>query len=201
MKHLNRIWIFAKVSSAVLALAIISQSCTNEISDVDELTAKVNADRDIGENITIYYSDSARLRLILESPYMERLNNPSEPNEIFKGGVKLSFINSEKTEAGWLFCDELIRKPRQKIMIAKGNAMVINTDGEKLQSPEIIFEENTKKIHSEKFVRITRPLLGDTLYGIGFQTDDKFKELEIKRKVQGKLNTDKINRAIDSGNP
>jgi hypothetical protein len=43
-------------------------------------------------------------------------------------------------------------------------------------------------METEKFIRITRPLDGDTLFGIGFVADQNFKRLEIKRRMQGKIN-------------
>ena len=72
-------------------------------------------------------------------------------------------------------------------MTVRGNVRFYNSVEDKLQTSELIWDENLKKIYTEKFIRITRPVMGDTIYGIGFETDQNFKRIEIKQKIKGKL--------------
>lgn len=72
-------------------------------------------------------------------------------------------------------------------MTVRGNVQFYNLRNDKLQTSELIYDENLKKIYTEKFIRITRPSLGDTIYGIGFETDQNFNRIEIKQKIKGKL--------------
>ena len=174
----------------LLILVVILASCANDPLEVERLTSKAETSKDIGENVRIIYSDSAQVRVILESPIMEKYNSQSESKEVFKGGVKISFLNSNKEVNAWLTADEVIREPRLNRLIALGNVIIENEDMDKMQSAEIVFEEGTKKIYSNKFVKITRPSKADTIYGLGFTTDRDFKRFEIKKRVKGKMNPD-----------
>lgn len=165
-------------------------SCTNDLDEVEKLTSRVQPTKDIGENVKIIYSDSAQVRLILESPILEKFNSHSESKEVYKGGVKISFLNRNKEVTAWLTADEVIREPRQNRLKAVGNVVIENTAMDKMQTSEIIYEEGTKKIYSNKFIRITRPSKADTIYGLGFMTDREFKRFEIKKRVKGKMSPD-----------
>lgn len=165
-------------------------SCTNDLDEVEKLTSRIQPTKDIGENVKIIYSDSAQVRIIMESPLLEKFNSQSESKEVYKGGVRISFLNRNKEVTAWLTADEVIREPRHNRLTAVGNVVIENTEMDKMQTSEIIYEEGTKKIYSNKFVRITRPSKADTIYGLGFMTDREFKRFEIKKRVKGKMNPD-----------
>ena len=180
----------------VLVLCFLT-SCTNDAKEVAALTTKADASKDIGTNIRITYSDSASIKAILECPLLEKHNDVNNPIEVFKEGVKISFLDANKRVNSWLEADEMIRDARKKKMTARGNVRFYNTEQEKLQTAELIWDEASKKIYTEKFIKITRPIKGDTIYGIGFVTDQDFKIIEVKRRIQGKVQADMMQDAIN----
>jgi LPS export ABC transporter protein LptC len=142
------------------------------------------------------YSDSSIIQVYLESPVLEKHNNTSEPKEVFPKGLKITFMDSEGKPSAWLHADHAVRKTNIGKMIAKGNVVFYNTQLDKLETSELIWDENQRKLTTEKFVKVSRPASRDTTYGFGMETDEKFETIVIKRKIQSKLDASKLNKAF-----
>jgi LPS export ABC transporter protein LptC len=162
-------------------------SCSNDIGEVNAITSGVNTSIDIGKNVVMTYSDSAETKVIIEGATLEKYNSINNPKEIFPDGVKVTFLNSNRKPGSWLTAETAIRDPKAKKVYVRGNVNFYNSDKDKLQSHELIWDEKEGRIYTEKFVKITRPIQGDTLYGLGFETDEEFKKITIKRRNQGKM--------------
>ena len=171
----------------LLFLLFITFSCTNDIEEVKAITQKYDLTKDVGENVKIIYSDSASVRLIIEAPILERYYDINDPRDVFPKGIFISFLNEFKTPTSWLKADMAIRSQKNQTMTAKGNVVFYNRENDKLQTSELIWDERQKKIYTEKFIRIAQPSSGDTIYGIGFETDQNFRRIEIKKKIKAKL--------------
>lgn len=172
-------------------------SCVNNIEDVDALTTQINNPKiDLGNEITITYSDSSIIQVYLESPVLEKHNNTSEPKEVFPEGLKITFMDSDGKPSAWLLADHAVRKTNLGKMTAKGNVVFYNAQLDKLETSELIWDENLRKLTTEKFVKVSRPASRDTTYGFGMETDEKFETIIIKRKIQSKLDASKLNKAF-----
>ncbi|MBK8051862.1 MAG: LPS export ABC transporter periplasmic protein LptC [Saprospiraceae bacterium] len=66
-----------------------------------------------------------------------------------------------------------------------------------METSELIFDEIERIVYTEKLVRITNPIKGDTTYGFGFKANQDFTRFEIKKKVQGKINVSEIVPVLD----
>lgn len=174
----------------ILSTIVFALSCTNDLDQVDALVNEVNTSIDIGKDVSISYSDSARVKVIIEGPTLLKHNAVNNPIEEFPDGVTVSFLNSNGKPGSWLTAETAIRDPKKKKVFARGNVNFYNDKNDKLQSHELIWDEKDGRIYTDKFVKITRPMQGDTLYGIGFETDQDFKKITIKRRNQGMMNVD-----------
>lgn len=170
-----------------IGCALIFQSCTNDLDEVKAITQTYDVSKDVGEKVKIIYSDSALVKLTIEAPVIERYNDINDPKDVFPKGILITFLDINRKPESWLTAEEAIREPKKRKMTVRGNVRFYNTAEDKLQTSELIWDENLKKIYTEKFIRITRPVMGDTIYGIGFETDQNFKRIEIKQKIKGKL--------------
>lgn len=179
-RWLNRCWIF-------VLPAILLYACTTNLSEVKAITKEYDVSKDIGEKIKIIYSDSALVKMTIDAPVIERYNDLADPKDVFPKGILISFLGYNRKPESWLTASEAIREPKKRKMTVRGNVQFYNLRNDKLQTSELIYDENLKKIYTEKFIRITRPSLGDTIYGIGFETDQNFNRIEIKQKIKGKL--------------
>jgi hypothetical protein len=62
--------------------------------------------------------------------------------------------------------------------------VVINKEGEVLNTDQLFWDERLKIIYSNAFVKITRP--NEVIMGEGFEADETFSRWKIK-KIQGTI--------------
>lgn len=178
--------------------AVISSGCNNnigEINDVVEATHK--ADTEWGKNIRIVYSDSAVVRLVIHAPIMERTIEHGNNKDIFPKGILIEFMNDNKVVYSWLKAESAIREDRTQKIFARGNVIFYNNKNEKMETPELVWDEKDRKVYTDKLVRITQAEKGDTTYGFGFTANQEFTRFEIRKKVQGKINVRDFFRTIE----
>jgi lipopolysaccharide assembly outer membrane protein LptD (OstA) len=73
-------------------------------------------------------------------------------------------------------------------MKAVGNVFLVNSKGEQLNAEELIWDQNKKKIYSDKFVKVTTE--DEIMFGNGFESNEDFSEYKVK-KLTGQLKIDK----------
>ncbi len=172
-----------------LIFILMSISCSTKVGDVDAfLDDKFNANLEEGTNVRIIYSDSAKIKLIVNAPSLLRYNEEGSTSDVFPKGIMIEFVNDENQTDSWLKAESAIRESRTKKITARGNVIFYNARNEKLETPELIFDEQQRIVYTDKLIRISQAEKGDTTYGFGFRANQSFTVFEIKQKVQGKLN-------------
>jgi len=162
-------------------------SCNSSTKQVDELFTKKQAPIEKGANIRMIYSDSADVVLLLESPVFVSKNKDNKKTIEYPEGIKISFLNNNDEPMSWLIADKAVNKIKDKKFIVRENVKLFNTKNDKLETSELIWDEKKEILSTEKFVKITQPSKGDTLYGYGFVSNKEFTEFEIKKKLFGKI--------------
>ncbi|MBK9735437.1 MAG: LPS export ABC transporter periplasmic protein LptC [Saprospiraceae bacterium] len=173
-------------------------SCSNNVEEIDSLLAEdlqTNIER--GKNIRIIYSDSAVAKVIINAPVLERYISYNERKDVFPKGILVEFLDANKKVYSWLKADKAIREDRTSKVTAKGNVIFYNEKNEKLESAELIWDEKERIVYTEKLIRITQAEKGDTTYGFGSKANQDLSRIEIKRKVQGKINVSDFVTAIN----
>lgn len=180
--------LFKYVVAVLLCIQYLA--CSNEIKEIDSfINERIRTQVETGKNIRIIYSDSALVRVIVHAPVMERYTSFTEPKDEFPKGILVEFLDGNKKVFSWLKADMAVRDELKKKIIAKGNVEFYNDKQEKLETPELIWDEQEKIIYTDKLVRITQAEKGDTTYGFGFRANQDLSRFEIRKKVQGKVNT------------
>ncbi len=182
----------------LMTIGLSFMSCSNEVEEINQLLAEdlqTNVER--GKNIRIFYSDSASVKVIINAPVLERYNAYNDSKDVFPKGILIEFLNDQKVVDSWLKADNAVREARTSKVTAKGNVIFYNAKNEKLETPELIWDEKERIVYTEKIVRITQAEKGDTTYGFGFKANQDFSRIEIKKKVQGKMNVSDFVGLID----
>jgi LPS export ABC transporter protein LptC len=129
------------------------------------------------EDCEIIYSDSAQVRVILNAKELNRYTYDESYLE-FTNGVRMQFFNSGGKKESELVSDYAKLNEESNLMIAKNNVKIRNVDGDLLESDELIWNQETKEIYSEKFVKITTEY--EVIYGNGFVSNQNFTKYMIK---------------------
>lgn len=137
------------------------------------------------ENVEIRYQDSGVLKAIIYAPIMERFNSKRKPYTLMKQGVKGSFYGADGTVENSLKANHAISYEKEKIIEVKENVQLTNNKGDQLNTEKLTWNQNTQKIYSDQFVKITTA--DKIIYGTGFESDQSFSHYKIF-KVKGTVN-------------
>jgi LPS export ABC transporter protein LptC len=171
---------------SIIALVVIMLfSCENDMAVVHEMTKRDTLPVVTSHNINVHYSEKGRTQFIMEAPVAAFYTGHDQYQE-FTEGFHVTFYDSLMNVKSELSADYGINYDRKKIMEARYNVVVINYEkNEKLNTEHLVWDQNTKKIFSNVFVRISTP--GDILYGEnGFEADESFDNWVI-RKTSGEF--------------
>lgn len=174
----------------VLCTAVLS-SCENDIEKITLITGKQELPVESSENLTILYSDSARVKVKITTPKLTRIASENPVTELPKG-MLVEFYDSDMKISSTLQARYALRKDLESIMEAKNDVVVVNAKGEKLNTEHLIWNEKTSKIYSDKFVKITTP--DKIIYGNGFEANQDFTSYKIFN-IKGTITINKDERA------
>ena len=166
--------------------AILLISCSGEGKAEDDGSREKLITQQ-SDTLTIISSDNGVKSYRFYAPLMERYEFAKEPYMEFRRGVNVVTYDSLQQVKSTLVADYAIYFENQKLWEAKGDVKTTNDQGHVLETQQLFWNQTTKKIYSNIDSRITQGQ--DVLVGIGFESDEDFKEWEFRRP-RGKLAVD-----------
>ena len=171
-----------KYTLLVLSLYFLLASCEkNDLKKVAGFTGKDTIPSQIANDITVIYSDSAKVKARLTSPKMIQYITGDQNTEM-PIGLKVLFYNDSLKAVSSLRADYGIRYPAKYLIKVTGNVVVSNTKGDTLHTEELFWDENRNIIYSNTFVKVKQP--DKVILAEGFNSDVNFLHYTFK-KVRG----------------
>jgi LPS export ABC transporter protein LptC len=164
---------------SLLTTGILLFSCQNKREDIMALgEPKLEASQK-GKGITMIYTDSAKLKMVLKADRMLTYDrNVKEPFTLMPNGLMMGFYNSNEKLEATLRANYGVNYPQRKRMEVKYNVVVVNKNGETLNTEHLIWDETTKRIYSDAFVKITTGK--EIIMGKGFESNEDLTQYQIK---------------------
>lgn len=154
-------------------------SCTNDLKDVAALPVSKKSPSRIGDSVTLLYTDSAKLKIILKANRMLMFDqNVSEPFTVMPKGVFINIMDEDEKPATTLKAGFGVRFQNTRRMEARHAVEVVNIKGEKLETERLVWDENTKRIYTDAFVKITTAT--QVIMGNGLESNQDFTKYELK---------------------
>lgn len=161
---------------ALLVSMLLVGACENDINKIKELSAKESEKPEQRtEKVDVMYSDSAKVKIRLEAPLLIEYNDTAKnaiPYQVTPKGVKITFYNTDKTQAAVMVADSAIQYPTKKITKFYKNVVGTFSTGETLKTEELIWDQDKKIIYSKKYV-IINFTDGGFKDGVNFMSDEK----------------------------
>jgi LPS export ABC transporter protein LptC len=161
---MHKVW----MQVLVTVLAIMCISCGGDLKDPDKEQKYAGP---LIENIDVVtiYSDSAKVLVKLRAPVQQEFESG---DAIFPKGFYIEFYENEKISSTLKAnYGELNR--RNNLYVARGNVVMKNIEKkESLETEELFWNQNTDRVYTDKFVKITTP--ERVLMGQGLETNQKF---------------------------
>jgi LPS export ABC transporter protein LptC len=178
----------AAKSKLILLLIAIGGfvSCENDIEVVQSFADPAKVPDATFENFETLYYDSVKLTAKVQSRLLLRYSQErvKEPYMEFPKGIFVQLYDSLKNVKAEVRSKYAIFNEKQKIWEARKDVIVISTDGKKLNTEQLFWDQNKKIIYSNKFCRVTTP--SASLTGNKFTATEDFSSYELT-DVKGPL--------------
>jgi LPS export ABC transporter protein LptC len=86
-----------------------------------------------------------------------------------------------------------IREQEKGLVTVRDSVVLTTIEQEKLETEELIWDEKTEKIHTEKFVKVTKP--GEVIYGFGLEANQDFSHWKIT-VPKGTIKAEQLDQAV-----
>lgn len=164
-------------------------SCTEAELNLQALEKSEEVVVQRAEEVEILYSDSAQILVRITGPVLLDYLDKLEPKTEFPEGVKVDFFKDGRTVNSILTAKYGIRYPKENRTIVRDSVVFKTVDGERLETEELVWDENEAKVYSNKFCRIYKK--DEIIQGYGFESNESFTQSKIK-KVTGRIAVDPI---------
>ena len=154
-------------------------SCQNDIEQVRKLTKDEDFPLRVQYDVHYEYSDSARKNFDLQAPEVADFSQEEPPYIEFPQGIEVVFYDKQGKQEAFLEANYAKYLPKDNRWNARGNVIVVNSKKEELNSEELMWNQKTGKIYSDKFVKIITE--ESILSGDGFEADQNFEKWTIKK--------------------
>jgi len=169
---------------SLISLITLLSSCENDMSTVKKIASQKEASVETGSDVEALYSDFGKVRAKLNAPVMNHVDDAKNPYTELPAGLHLVFYSDSLHIQSTLTAGYGISYDKSDEMIARNNVVVTNIYGEKLETEELVWNQKTEKISSDKFVKITTK--DEIIFGDGFVSNEDISDYKIK-KIRGTL--------------
>lgn len=161
----------------ILLISIVAMLCFSSCFKDQSHDTVVNYEGPFVEldNVETFYSDSAVLRMKLKAPKQLELQNG---NREFPNGLYIEFYDEGGIKSSTLTSNSGTYKKEENIYVVRGNVIIVNLEEKKrLNTEELFWNPETKKVNTNKFIRIESP--EEILTGTGLDATQDFSSYTI----------------------
>lgn len=175
------------VALPFLGSAILLFSCQASSTQSSEPISEPipeNMMTEYSENLSIVMSENGLKSYHFETPLMEGYTLARDPYREFRKGVKITMFEEDSTsrDAATLTANYAIFYENRKLWEAKGDVVVIQTNGRRLYTQQLFWNQVTHRIYSNVDSRIVD---GDEMTDCeGFESDEEMTQWKY-RKLKG----------------
>lgn len=158
--------------TVIIAVLAGLTGCENDLKDLKKISA-YEATKPVQRytKVDVIWSDSAKVKAHMTSPLMLDYTKVAKPYTEMPKGVTVTFYDADLHQTCTITSEYAIRRVAEKIIELRKNVVGTNVKGETFKSDELIWDENTRQIHSDKPVHV-QMTDGSILDGLNFVSDE-----------------------------
>jgi LPS export ABC transporter protein LptC len=153
-------------------------SCKNSLEEVNSLPVRDTAPIETGIDMEVIYSDSAQIKALMKAPLYKRYEGDNPYFEMPRG-LTVYFYDSLMQVKTKLTARYAIKYDKKNVMEVRNDVVVVNQKGERLNTEHLVWDEKTRRIYSDVFVKITES--DKVVYGEGLDAPESFERWTIKK--------------------
>lgn len=179
-----------RVAARALSLGIpallwagMSVSCKNDLDKVAAVDLPEAVPDRVTEGAEYFYSDSGVVRNRLRAGRISEWTAEPKRTELSEG-LELLFYDATGQPGSTLSARRGTILPGEKRMEVYEEVVFINTRGERLETEQLLWDQDSARIHTDKAVRVQRG--NDVIHGQGLDAAEDFSRYRIRR-ITGEL--------------
>lgn len=143
------------------------------------------------EHLSVIMTKNGRRSYIFKAPLVEGYTLAKEPYREFRKGVEITTYQDDSltTVDAVLTANYAIYYENRELWEAKGDVVVVKSDGKTLYTQQLFWNAKTKRIYSNVDTKIVQNDSRNVFQGEGFESDEEFKEWRFRR-FTGKMDVD-----------
>lgn len=166
------------MASVLVILAILFFSCGQKgISEGTETLPREQEAALITDTISTLISDSGITRYRIEAPHWMVYDRTEPPYQEFPDGIYMEQFDQDLTVKAQLKADYAHYDETAQIWTLRGNVHALNRKGEQFDSPEMKWNQKTKRVYSDTTIHITREK--SIITGVGFDSNEEMTQYTI----------------------
>lgn len=166
-----------------LLLVVLCCGCKNDLDRVKAVEVAPNGPDRITTEAEYLYSDSGIVRNRLRAGTILQFTG-EEPHTELRDGVELTFFDEQGHSGARLTARRGHIDPDNHRMEVEEKVVFINIRGEKLETEQLIWSQDSNRVYTDRPVKITRER--DIIYGQGLDAAQDFSRYTI-RHITGSL--------------
>ena len=157
-------------------MAVLLLSCHSKVEDSSRPDSIELTENEIWNPVIILSREEDKI----VDARSEKLYKKTNADALLVGNVEVDFFNDEGQHISILYSDSARINEQNNNLRANGNVYVVSDSGYTLTTREILWDNRYKMIVAEDSVMFTTTA-GDTLYGVGFESDMDLEQWRIFR--------------------
>lgn len=158
-------------------------SCENDIEKAMLVAKEERAPIRSGKNVELIYSEKAHVKIKVTAPLMKEYEGDDHYQEM-EEGIHVVFYDSLMNKNSTLTSKYAIHRMEEKKMEVENDVVIVNAKGEQLNTEHLIWLQESEKIYTDSFVKITT---GDEIImGDGLEANQDFSKWRI-HKIRGTI--------------
>lgn len=128
-------------------------------------------------DVSTYVSDSGYTRYHITAPLWIMYEEADTPHWTFPNGMYLEKFDDDMNPNATFRADSATYLSARKLWRFDGNVNMRNTDGDRFATPQLFWDQNTRRVYSDSFMHIERA--ERIIEGYGFESNEAMTEYTI----------------------
>jgi len=177
----------------VAACWLLLLACDSSKEEKRQVFTENDVAIEVGREVEILYSDSAIVRVRVTGAVLHNFTGRDNPRQEFPAGVRIDFLEPNLSIKSTLTAKTAVRYQEKSRIIARDSVVLVTVKQEKLETEELIWDEKTAKVYTEKFVKVTKP--GEIIYGYGLEAEQDFSYWKIT-VPKGRIKVEQLDEVL-----
>lgn len=172
---------------------LVFNACNKPDDEKRQVFTENDVAIEVGREVEILYSDSAIVRVRVTGPLLHNFTGRDNPRQEFPAGVRIDFLEPDLSVKSTLTAKTAVRHQEKGRIISRDSVVLETVKQEKLETEELIWDEKTAKVYTEKFVKVTKP--GEIIYGYGLEAEQDFSYWKIT-VPKGRIKVEQLDEVL-----